>query len=233
MGASFGSLSAVVSILGATLSVVATALSLYRSARNQQSKLEKARERELEEILASSDLDIVGGYLDDVIGRFNVYEYVTADGVATSVDRYLGKLRSFVSTDAHIARAAQPVGEAPEVVEPSGLSEELERSLLDVRTGEVWNGLARLRRHIEMRLRSFAAEVDVSVKATSSAGQLVRALWHAKVISGDAYDNLGYVVALCNEAVHGGEVGRAIAEEAVVLAAAALTRLDWPLGPEG
>ena len=231
MGASFELLAVLASVATGTLSVVATSLTLYQSRRDRQSKLDKAREPELEEILASSDLDTVGGYLDNVIGRFNVYEYVMADGVATSVDRYLEKLGSFVRTDAEIASAAESVGESLEVSEPVGLTPVLQRALSDVRTGEVWNGLALLRRHIEVRLMSIAVEARVSVKPTWSAGQLLRALWDAKVISRKVYASLSFAIAMCNEAVHGGDIALGIAEEAVIVAAAALTRLDQPFGP--
>ena len=228
----FQALTAIVSLIAGLSSLAATLASVLIAWTERIRKLREAKHQRLNEVLDSSDLGVVGSYLDEVIGGFNVYEYVTAEDVATTVDRYLDKLKWFVSTDADIARAAELAGGGPEPEDAVGMADELKTALREVRWGEVWNGLARLRRHIELRLRSIAARGDYWADKTSSAGALLRAAVRLEVISEEDYDWLASAVAVCNEAVHGGDVGRDQAERAVRVAAAVLGRLDPPRGPE-
>jgi hypothetical protein len=211
---------------------------LMREARSGveadiRSRRERKKQR-LEQVLDSSDLAVVGGYLDDVIGEFSVYEYAASGRVASVVDRYLDRMRSFLSVDAEIARQAEAAEGPPEVVGAAAPSGELEEALSEVRSGQVWNGLARVRRHIEMRLRGLAKAGGVAAGSRESGGRLLSGLLEAREIDSRTYEALRYAIYVCDGAVHGQEVGRVTAEEAVQLAAAALARLDSPLwAPEG
>jgi hypothetical protein len=218
-------------ILGAVMWLAARETSSYLVALARSRREEK--ERRLEQVLESSDLAVIGGYLDEVVGQFSVYEYATSEQVASVVDRCLGRMRSFVALDAEIAREAEAPEGPPEVVPVAARSGELQEALSEVRSGEVWNGLARVRRHIEMRLRDLAEARGVSVGSRESAGRLLSRLLGARQIDAWTYEALRYVIYLCNRAVHGEEVPRVKAEEAVDLAAAALARLDSPLGVPG
>jgi len=192
----------------------------------------QAKEQKLDEVLESSDIAVVGGYLDEVIGGFSVYEYATADRVAAAVDRYLDKLNWFVSTDADIARAAELAGGATEPEGAVSMSDELKTALHEVRWGEVWNGLARLRREIETGVRSIATRRGLWADKTSSAGLHLTSLLSLGLISKEDADSLASALAVCNEGIHGGDVLRDEAERAVKVAAAVLGRLNPPLGPE-
>ena len=229
----FLALTAILSAIAGLLSVAVTSSSALRGAMQQAKKLQQAQQQRLNEVLESSDLGVVGSYLDEVIGGFNVYEYVTAEDVATTVDRYLDKLKWFVSTDADIARAAKLAGGVIDPEDALAMSQELKTALHEVRWGEIWNGLARLRREIEIRLRSIAAREGYSESKPLSAGDLLKAAQRLGMITRDEYHLLASAVAISNDAVHGVDVGRDEAERAVRLAAAVLGRLDPPLGQEG
>lgn len=228
----FQALTLIVSVMAGLFSLAATSSSVLSAWTQRIKKLREAKHQRLGEVLDSSDLGVVGSYLDEVIGGFNVYEYVTAEDVATTVDRYLDKLKWFVSTDADIARAAKLAGGGADPEDAVGMSDELKTSLHEVRWGEVWNGLARLRREIETRLRRIAAREGYWADKTSSASVLLTAALSEGLIREEDYGWLASAVAVCNEAVHGGDVGRDEAERAVRVAAAVLGKLDPPLGPE-
>ena len=229
----FEALTLIVSVMSGLFSLAAMSSSALIAWTQRTKKLREAKHQRFNEVLDSSDLGVVGSYLDEVIGGFNVYEYVRAEEVATTVDRYLDKLKWFVSTDADIARAAESAGGGPEPEDAVGMSDELQTALREVRWGEVWNGLARLRREIETRLRSIGAREGFWVYKTSSASVKLTAALSLGLISEEDYGWLASAVAVCNEAVHGGDVGRDEAERAVRVAAAVLGRLDPPRGPEG
>jgi hypothetical protein len=108
-----------IAAFGAGVSIAATLISVYTFRRAAKEKLLAAKRLQLQQVLESSDLKVIGRYVDDVVGRFSVQEYVSDSRVAEILDPYIQRLRDFVGTDAEVSR--QPA-------EGSALGRAVERS---------------------------------------------------------------------------------------------------------
>jgi hypothetical protein len=221
----FEEIASLLSVVGGVISLLGTLLGFLSARRSQISKLREAEEKQFQAALASDDLTVVGNYLEENIGRFNVYEYVSNPTVSKRIDTYLERLRFFVGTDAELEQQIRESEPPPEIEVPSALPEEFERVLTELRTGEIWNALARLRRYIEIALREIAEARDIRLERPSTAGHLLNVLWRSEVIPQDAFSNLKYAITVCNKAVHGIDVDMSEAEEALLHASVGMRRL--------
>jgi hypothetical protein len=222
------SLVSFISIAVSVLSFLATAqklLELFITRRNRTSKLHEAQEQEFEKILESDDLIKIGSYFDERVGEFNVQEYVASSDVSEIVDRYLEKLKTFVGTDAEVNEQIQKIGAPREIEKLSHIPDEFDKVAASLREGEIWNGLARLRRHIEITLRRVIDDRNIQMRPYPSAGQILNVLKMDEAISPDAYSELKYSVTICNKAIHGLDVELEEAEEALFHAIEGLRKL--------
>lgn len=207
-----------------TASIALTLISRISSSRAIHRKLREAQESRFQSVLESDDLTVVGHYLDDVIGNFNVYEYVSNPKVSKTVNSYLEKLRFFVGTDTEVEQQVEDTKVPPKIKVPPPIPDEFDKILTELRSGEVWNALARLRRHVEITLRKVAKNNHVILEHPS-AGSLLNALSRSEFISKNSFSNLKYAVMFCNKAVHGQEVSLKEAEEAIFHASIGLEAL--------
>ncbi len=215
----------VVSVVTGLASIAVVARATVGAWLAERRKLKDATVTRFQRVLSSDNLSEIGSYLDDVIGQFEIREYVYSPKVSGRVDAYIEKLSEFLQTDAEVD-AESKVAELPppgETQVPAG--DELKRIEQELREGEVWNALARLRRHIEIRLREVASRLEVRADQRTSAGRLVESLARAKVIDDVTRQRLRYAIDVCNTAVHGREVPLDAAETAVRQAATALGTL--------
>ena len=213
------------SVVTGLLSLVATLWSYYGGFRSERSKLQQAEEQRFQLVLESDDLRTVGSYLDDVVGKFNIYEYSSNPKVSKTVDAYLEKLVSFVGTEAQMEQQSGEPQPLSRVQTSQAIPGEFDKVLTELRTGETWNALARLRRHLEITLRQVAYAKDIRLERASSAGYLLDILLRDGSIPQDAYHGLKYAVSVCNRAVHGLDVGLDEAEKAVQYASIGLGRI--------
>lgn len=214
------------SVAAGLISVASTLYAYFRNKKNEKDKMAKAQEINFEAVLDSDDINVLGTYLDETLGRFNIHEYTESIKVGERVDKYLDKIQSFVGTTENIPKEVGPkeVESAEEPVE--GFSEEFQMILDELKTGEPWNALARLRRHIEMRLRDIASRQGYKARHLKSAGQILRLLYDRKYVDPDSYELLMYSISVCNRAIHGMDISEDEAEQAVFLGSKALQRFN-------
>lgn len=210
------------SIFGGIISIFFTIITIYQSYKSKENKLEEAREQKFQNAMESDDLNTVGNFLYNTIGDFNIYEYISNTDVANTVDKYIEKLTSFIKTEADInieiaevAREMEEVKHIPKSEILPSLSEEFDKVLDELDSGEVWNALARLRRHIEITLNEIAKANEIIVKRPT-AGKLLDILIRNKIIPTEAESQLKYAIFVCNQAIHGMEVNINQAQEAVL-----------------
>jgi len=213
--------------LVAILSAAAAALWASRERRTA----EKASDRAMfEDAIRSDDLSKMGKYLEDVIGGLTVGEYVKDREVKRRIDEYLDHITDFLNRDIVGTESTIPAaGERPHeelskrwTVEAAYLSDQVGK---DIDRGEVWNGLARLRRTIEQVLTELAMERKIDIGKRRGAAFLIQRLRQAEAIDTQTAQELTRVVGIANRAIHGDEVTTEEAQRTVSMAMSALFRL--------
>ena len=217
----------------ATASVVAGVISCFlgmatviRSYYTLKRKLKKAEAETISSVLAEDDITKLGTYVDNVIGPFDMREYATDSEVERIVDAYIERVQEYIGAPEDIKRERE---EAPPPDLPPALGSQLPHEfqpiLQELRFGESWNALARLRRHIEMTLREKAEQADLPPEKVPSVGRLLTLLEKRDLIDSRIAHNLRYPISVSNRAVHGQDVSQAEAEEAIFHAARTLQSL--------
>lgn len=204
----------------------------FLSAREESRKL--ARELEAT-ALRSNDILILGNYLYDNIGATRISNYVRDDAVRERVTRALDGVLTFLGPEEvritpqelEEAEAASPTAESGERgYSGQSADAEMRRALQEIQYGEVWNGLARMRRHIEAQLRKLAP--DALINANISAGRLLDLMTRREFIPLGPAKQLRYAIRVANAGIHGENVDSSQAEEAWDMARTALAALDLP-----
>ena len=227
----------VVALIAASGGVVNYATDYIRqflSARSEARKLAKELEAAA---LQSNDIAKLGEYLYGNIGATRISNYVSDNVVRERVKQALGGILTFLGpeeseiTNEEAEEAAGPIPLTPEnyKVGLSQADETMTRALEEIRIGEVWNGLARMRRYIESQLRAFIPD-DLTI-AKMSLGQLLNLLVSQGRIPAEIATQLRYPIKVANAGIHGTDIDRGQAEEAWVVAMSALTELASSVSP--
>ncbi|MCH7592756.1 MAG: hypothetical protein IH989_08265 [Planctomycetes bacterium] len=145
-----------IAAVAAAASVLGTLVPLILAWLERRMKIRAVRAADFQKVLESNDIRELGRYLDNTLGQFHVREYVSTKEVASQIDEYMAKLEEYIGTSTQITeeqKLAPPTTSQPH--EPATLlSQEFkppfDRMFQELTTGERWNALARLRRHIEM-----------------------------------------------------------------------------------
>lgn len=231
----------ITSVGAAFVSVVSALLEVSYSISERKRKVREAIAANFEAILKSDNLKELGKYLDETLGQFDVAEYVAKDDVSSRIDRYIAKLKDYIGTSEEISEEERvpvpPREERPE--SPAGVFDLFEppynEILAEFETGERWNALARLRRHIEIELRELGIEMGFSEDQLRSAGQILHLLSTSGRVNQGPADQLRYAVSVCNRAIHGRDVSEGEAQEALWVAQRAMQHLrinDVPGAPQ-
>ena len=122
-------------------------------------------------------------------------------------------------------KEAPPQPDLPPTLD-SQLPHEFQPILQELRFGESWNALARLRRYIEVTLREKAEQADIPPEKVSSVGPLLTLLEKRHLIDPQIAYDLRYPISVSNRAIHGQDVSQAEAEEAIFHAARILQSLE-------
>jgi len=214
------------SILAAIASLLTTILGYVLQTWIAHKKLRAAEEEKFRVALESDDLLTLGNYLSSTLGQFTIHEYTTLSQVEHRVNRMFDRLSAFIGESVDV----QPVFayESPSNLnrERVPIPDEFDRVKVDLEGGEIWNGLARLRRMIEIRLRKYAAGYGIKEQHLKSAGQTLRLLADREYISGRSRELLAFAIRVCNEGVHGYPVSLGQAREALSAAAEGLRLLQ-------
>lgn len=216
------------SVYAAAISILLTLTSLWFNIRNIRTKLKGADEVHFQKVLDSDDINTLGKYLDGTLGNFNIYEYTSNFLISERVDKYIERIKQFVGTvDDMKAQEAklEPEVEASSVSDRE-LPDDFKPILNELRTGEAWNALARLRRLIEIKFRQFAEEIDLPQKRLRSAGYILRIFEKELELNKNLVSMLSYAISVCNKAIHGTDVLSEEAEEAIFVAAKALPEIE-------
>jgi hypothetical protein len=167
-----------------------------------------------EAALTSSDIEQVGGYLFEAIGSVRISDYVRDQAVRQRTGRALRRLTDFLGPQEPVAEEPPALGNPDEGLGP----EELRLAEEQILSGETWNGLARMRRFLELALREVAPHVD----RREGAGALISRAAHDGVLPQEAVPALRYAVSVANSAIHGEPVPTDVALEALASARAGL-----------
>ena len=221
--------SQIVSLTGgiaSILSLLLTTITFVLADYSKRNKLQKAEESKFMQAMQSDSISQIGFYLDDTLGQFTIHEYTSSTQVAKRVDQYIERIQDFVGTEEKIKVA--PTTEPPEEIglEYKDLPEPFLPIFNELRIGEPWNALARLRRLIEMRLRNRAISLGFKDRILKSAGQILRILVDRKYVKPNIFEMLQYSITICNRAIHGIDISQDEAEQAIYSAVEALQHIE-------
>jgi hypothetical protein len=216
------------SLLSSILSILITFVSALRYRSETRRKLAAAKEAEFKAVMASNSLEQLGQYMDEVIGQFLIIEYASDPTVQKRVDSFVKRIQGFVGTVDEIPPAPSepkhPGG--VDTIHDEYLPQDLVPVLQAIRVGQVWNGLALMRRILEEHLRQFARRREVELPSRAGAGRMVQVLASREALDPDTAASLRFAIDIANRAVHGEEVSMEAAETAVRQAVFALERLN-------
>ncbi|MEQ1911077.1 MAG: hypothetical protein ABMA15_19815 [Vicinamibacterales bacterium] len=222
----FTKVAGLANLVAATISLLSIASGFAMHWIAARKKLVASEEQTFRAALESSDLVTLGDYLSTALGRFTIQEYSNRQQVAERIDRMLDRLVEFVAEP----ESEQPLPPQRPVIALSSeaplASGEFARVRTDIENDEVWNGLARLRRVIELRLRRFAVDRGFKDKHLRSAGQALRVLTDRGHVPERIAEPLQYAIRICNEGVHGNTVSLDDALAALSISIDALESLD-------
>lgn len=215
------------SVIAAVFSVIATLISLLITLRESRKKLKGIKDTDFDAVIDSSDIATLGKYLDETLGNFNIYEYSSNPVVTSQVDKYLDRIKGFVGTVDEIKiEPEEPIPERDFYgINEKALPDDFQPIIEELKTGEPWNALARLRRLIEINLRQLATESDFPEKKLKSAGYLLRFMERKYDLNKNVTGLLSYSINVCNKAIHGKDVSVGEAEEAIYSAAKTLPEI--------
>jgi hypothetical protein len=218
--------------LTAFISVLAGGASLLQAAREairRRAELAAARQaleqERAERALAADNLEVLGEYLYGTLGTVTLEKYATDEAVQEQLDRVAKRVAQFVSPEgerspehdrpvpSQLATDAAPTARR-DLIAQHGLNGPEEQ----IRAGNVWNGLAELRRIIETRFRAMAAEHDIR-REKSGARRLLLELAKRELVPQEAVPFFEFAIEVANRGVHGLEVSVFEAMEAVSLTA--------------
>jgi hypothetical protein len=217
------------SVAAGLISVIGSLISLLLSNYKKRSALTAVEEQPLERVLRSSEIVPLGRYLDTTLSKVTVSQYTSSETISAQVDQYIERIRDFVGTTEEV-QAQQIAKQQPEPVPLWTLEipSELQPVLDELKDGESWNALARLRRLIELHLRDVAKTRRLRIEKVRSAGQLVDLLEKDRYLDSDSANDLRYAIQISNRAVHGLDVTREEAEGAIAHAVRALSKNTGP-----
>lgn len=211
--------SAVAGIAAVVFQVIATT----RQGRLAGAEVRRLTQGEEQIALQSDNMRVLGRYLYENIGSTRISNYVSNKKVRDQVSRALEGVLAFLGTEATVLsseESEEAAQEAPDLevtireFEESEQDEpsEMARALEEMTYGEVWNGLARMRRHIESQLRYITPEA--SRYQRQSTGRLLTILNRDGYVSDRAEKLLRYAIDVANAGIHGTEISVRQAQEA-------------------
>jgi len=211
---------AVLSALGglaAALQFTASRVSWRKARAATQEVLYDAA---ISEALDADQIRVLGTYLEERLGSITIAEYSADTATRARVSLFVSRISQFLEQPEN-----ESPTEAPAILRPQEAGatefEEVEEMILSER---VWDGLARLRRTIEIRLRELANE-SVTHAASIGAGQLLKELIKLELVRPDAVVYLKYAISVANRGVHGVDVSVGEALEALWAASSGLELL--------
>jgi hypothetical protein len=148
---------AAIAAVAGLLSSAFTAAVQVAYERRARTLLHEAEEARFEDVLISSDLDALRHYLYDTLGSFPLADFAANEKVRSRVIRLIERLQEFAAPPEEPAPPLEELAPPAETgIEPGISDPELVKAAYEIRSGEIWNGLARMRRRVEIALRDLA-----------------------------------------------------------------------------
>jgi hypothetical protein len=223
------SLADVLSAAAAAVGVIAASaqLALTRKQSNDaRTEVERLTERDATAALQSNDIEKFGRYLYDNIGPTRVSNYAGNAQIRGRVTQALDSVLDFLGPEepgvtADETQVVEQEAQLPDVREAIQRSEpeviretsEMATALNEITFGEVWNGLARMRRYIERTLLELY-DGDPPPERRRTAGRMVNELGRMGRIPESSLGQLSYAIKVANAGIHGEEVEVGQAQEA-------------------
>lgn len=218
----------IISSLAGMLSLSATLKSFLKFRNTQKSKLKISDELSFETAIQSDDIKILGSYLEDVIGNFTIRDYATNKKIETRVNKYIEKISSFVGRTEDVKDV--PIERPKNLFENepfwNKISVEYDDVLKELRFGEPWNALAKLRRHLEITIKKLFSKYNLQYKDIFSVTKQLHLLEREEIITKNDFENLKYSISVANKAIHGIDINEKEAEEAIYTSGIVLAELQ-------
>lgn len=219
-------------LVGLTSGVLANLLVIgVRKAfelHRKREQLKIADERRFKEALDSDSLRELGSYLDVALGKFSIRDYAEDAEVRTRVTTFLDRLEDFVGRSTEIVQ--KPTAPPVELQPPAPRLPDLTTVETRIEAGDIWDGLAALRRLVEARLLGYARNRQVELPKRPGAGRMVQILQQKRQIPPGTAERLQFVIDVANRGVHGLQVTTQEALKALAEAQIAFVDLDL-MGP--
>jgi len=214
-----------------TSSIILSLVFYIKSKYWQQRKLKALKKIEFKNVLSSSDIKVLGNYLDNEIGQMTISDYVDNNEINKRINTFINKLTQFIGTEEQIKREEEPEIKTIEKFEQKTFKEfpyhgklgvEFDKIIDELFWGESWNALARLRRYIEITLKEIGAKNKLNFEKIYSITQMIDLLVKHNIIDLIVANDLRFPVKVSNKAIHGQDLQKGQAEEAIYRAAIVL-----------
>lgn len=215
--------------------VVVQSVATAWQARLANAEVQRLAQEEERRVLQSDNMQSLGRYLYENIGATRISNYVSNKEVRDRVSRALEGVLGFLGTEVETS-PEEPTELADEAAGFDHVTQTLEaeqeersemvRAVEEMTYGEVWNGLARMRRHIEHQLRKVSPE-GLRYQ-NQSAGRLLTILRREGYVSDRAEKLLRYAINVANAGIHGTEVSVSQAQESWEAGVRGLASLPVP-----
>src|SRR5690606_20830873 len=103
-----------VALFPIVLSLISVLLTIYVSIqknRDQRKMLNILKKENFEKVIQSSDINLLGKYLDDEIGQLTISDYVENKDINTRTNDLIKKLIAFIGTEDQIEKEQIQQGE--------------------------------------------------------------------------------------------------------------------------
>lgn len=213
-----GNLVSVAAALSGVVAGAASSLTAARASKRHREDVQRLDAEAQDRALNSSDIATLGKYLVDDIGAVRVSDVVSDEQVRNRAWQAFSRVAQFVG------EPTDGGGDGTAAVHPSEkiASTDLLAARDQILRGEVWNGLALMRRQVEILLR----QSDPSLQsARMGAGQLISAAERVGSLPRGVVPQLRYAVGVANKAIHGEPVDVGVALEALQSADYALQHI--------
>lgn len=214
-------LSSAIAVSGAA-TVISSMVGIIARRVRIKSELGSVSEQKLDKSIETLDFESLGTYIWETLGNARVSDVASNRKLDSQFDLAASQLATFVgpqepadsgSDESTVADNFSRDETYPEVF---ANDQELSRIYDDLNAGEVWVGMTRLRRHIEVQLATHPRTGSTS--KFRSAGQIARQLAREGALNDNQLTGLLYAIQICNQAVHGAHIEHDVALDALFMA---------------
>jgi hypothetical protein len=221
-----------VSLVAGFVSLLQFGWERYHAWRDAKDAARSLEEEATEAALNSNDLDTLGAYVYRNLGAVTLDNYARNEVVQKRLDSVAHRVAQFVSPEGDPNERDEPLQAAPvgtdaptSTISALATKHGLHNAEAEIRSGNLWNGLAELRRVLETRFREIAAAHDVR-REKLGARRLLLELARRELVPEQCVAFFEFAIEVANRGVHGLEVSLFESLEALNAAAQGLEIVD-------